>query len=90
VAFHSTAKAVHDFYQQEKMKSDTDTDLEKTRLVETAAKLIRNYIKGIETILTHPIRLVMASEDACINILRETLRVLLQQLMVGKPYILSI
>ena len=84
VTFRSTAKAVlQDFYQQEKIKSDAD--LEKIRVVETAAKLIRNDIKGIETTNTaYPTCEEMASEDACINFLPETLRVLLQQLIVGE------
>ena len=48
LTFRSTAKAVLlDFYQQEKM--EPDADVEKIRVVKTAAKLIRNDIKAIET-----------------------------------------
>ena len=86
VTFHSTAKAVlQDFYQQE--KKEFDADVEKIRLIETTAKLIRNDIKVIETSNTvYPTCEEMASEDACVDFLLETLRVLLEQLIVGKPY----
>ena len=89
VTFRSTAKAVlRDFYQQEKIESDAD--VEKIRVVKTAATLIKNDIKVIETTNTvYPTCEEMASEDACINFLPETLRVLLEQLIVGKPYIVT-
>ena len=63
VTFHSTAKAVLQyFYQQEKTKFDAD--VEKIRLIETTAKLIRNDIKAIETSNTaYPTCEEMASED---------------------------
>ena len=84
VTFHSTAKAVlQDFYQQGKMKSDVEA--EKVRVVETAAKLIRNDIKAMEISNTaYPICEEMASEDGCINFLPETFRVLLEKLISGK------
>ena len=76
MTFRSTAKAVlQDFYQQGKMEADAD--VEKIRVVETAAKLIKNDIKVIETSNTaYPTCEEMASEDACINFLPETLRCL--------------
>ena len=85
-ADRSTAKAVlQDFYQQE--KTEFDADVEMIRLIETAAKLIRNDIKVIETSNTAYLTCEeMASEDACIDFLPEMLRVLLEQLIVGKPY----
>ena len=56
-------------------------------LIETAAKLIKNDTKVIETSNTaYPTCEEIASEDACIDFLPETLRVLLEQLIVGKPY----
>ena len=65
-----------------------DADVEKIRVVVTAAKLIRNDIKAIETSNTaYPTCEEMASEDACINLIPETLRDLLEKLIVGKPYI---
>ena len=83
MSFCSTAKAVlQDFYRQE--KTEFDADVEKIRLIETAAKLIRYDIKVIETSNTaHPTCEEMASEDACIDFLLEMLRVLLEQLIVG-------
>ena len=64
-----------------------DADVEKIRLIETAEKLFRKDIKVIETSNTaYPTCEEMASEDACIDFLPETLRVLLEQLIVGKPY----
>ena len=43
--------------------------------------------KSLETSNTaYPTCEEMASEDACIDFLPETLRVLLEQLIVGKPY----
>ena len=84
VTFRSTAKAVlQDFYQQGKVKSDVEA--EKVRVVETAAKLIRNDIKAMEISNTvYPTCEEMASEDACISFLPETLRVLLEELISGK------
>ena len=84
VTFRSTAKAVlQEFYQQE--KKEADTDAEKTRIVETAAKLIRNDIKALDISNTaYPTCEEIASEDACINFIPETLRVLLEKLIVGK------
>ena len=77
MTFRSTAKAVYqNFYQQGKMKSGVEA--EKVRVIETAAKLIRNDIKAMEISNTaYPSCEEMASEDACINFLPETLRVLL-------------
>ena len=55
-----------------------DADVEKIRLIETAAKLIRCDIKVIETSNTAYLTCEeMASEDTCIDFLPETLRVLL-------------
>ncbi len=87
VTFRSTAKAVlQDFYQQEKKKADPD--VEKIRVVETAAKLIRNDIKMIEVSNTaYPTSEEIASEDSCINFLPDTLRVLLEKLIVGKQIV---
>ena len=81
VTFQSTAKAVlQDFYQQD--KKEPDTDVEKIRIIETAAKLIRNDIKSVETSNTaYPTCEEIASEDACINFIPETL---LEKLIVGK------
>jgi len=84
VNFRTTAKTVlQDFYQQERRKSDTD--VENVMLVKTAAKLIRNYIKCIETIITpYPTGKDMALGNACINFHLETLKVLIEQWIVGK------
>ena len=48
VTFRSTAEAVlHDFYKEKR----ADEESEKIRVVDTAAKLIRNDIKAIETLM---------------------------------------
>lgn len=85
VTFRSTAEAVlQDFYHQE--KKECDAEVEKLRVVETAAKLIRNDIKSIQTSNSvYPTSEEMLSEDACINFLPETLKVLLEKLIIGKP-----
>ena len=86
VTFRSTAKTIlQDFYQQK--KKGCDADVEKIRVVETAAKLIKNYIKAMETSnAVYPTSEEMLSEDACINFLPETLRLLLEKLIIGKSF----
>ena len=71
---------LHDFYNQQ--KADLDTEIMK--IVETAAKLIRDDIKAVET--SHKIYPTCdeLGSDECINFLPETLRVLLEGLIVGK------
>ena len=84
VTFRSKAEDVlHDFYQQHKTSFDPGD--EKNRLVETAAKLIRDDIKSIElSNSAYPSCEELASEDACIDFLPETLRLLLEKLIIGK------
>ena len=71
---------LHDFYNQQ--KADLDTEIMK--IVETAAKLIRDDIKAVET--SHKVYPTCdeLGSDECINFLPETLRVLLEGLIVGK------
>ena len=81
VTFRNKARAVlHDFHNQQ--KADLDTEIMK--IVETAAKLIRDDINAVET--SHKIYPTCdeLGSDECINFLPETLRVLLEGLIVGK------
>ena len=82
VTFRTTAKALlQDHYQQ--MKQDPNE--EKIRLVKTAAKLIREDIKDVETTYeAYPSCEDLESVDAGIQFLPETLQVLLEGLFTGK------
>ena len=77
VTFRITGKAVlQDFYQQEKM--EPDADVEKIRVVETASTS-----KPLETSNTaYPTCEEMASGDACINLIPETLEFCLKSLLL--------
>ena len=81
VTFRNKAKAVlHEFYSHQK----TDPETDKRRIVQTAAKLIRDDIKAVETSHTVYPACDQLESDECINFLPETLRVLLEGLIVGK------
>ena len=81
VTFRNKAKAVlHEFYSHQK----ADPETEKRRIVQTAAKLIRDDIKAVETSNTVYPACDQLQPDQCINFLPETLRALLERLVVGK------
>ena len=71
---------LHDFYSHR----NADPHIQKRSIIETAAKLIRDDIKAVET----PHRIYPAcaelGSDECINFLPESLRVLLEGLIVRK------
>ncbi len=80
VTFRNKAKAViHDFYSRKKADPETN----KFRIVETAAKLIRDDIKAVET--SHSVYPAFdeLGSDECIKFLPETLRVLTSQRASG-------
>jgi len=79
VTFRSTAKAIlQDFYSHRK----ADPETEKKRIIETAAKLIKNDIKSVETYHdVYPDCESLKSEEDAINFLPESLRVLLKGLL---------
>ena len=79
VTFRSTAKAIlQDFYAHRK----ADPETEKKRIIETAAKLIKNDIKSVETYHdVYPDCESLKSEEDAINFLPESLRVLLKGLL---------
>ena len=62
VTFRNKAKAVlHDFYGHQ----NTDPDTDKMRIIETAAKLIRDDIKAVETSdRVYPASDELGSDDA--------------------------
>ncbi|KAJ8414824.1 hypothetical protein AAFF_G00023470 [Aldrovandia affinis] len=82
VTFRSTAKAIlQDFYAHR----ETDPETEKKRIIETAAKLIKDDIKSVETSHeVYPDCDSLKSEEDANNFLPESLRVLLKGLLVGK------
>ena len=78
VTFRNKANTVlHEFYSHQK----ADPETEKMRIVQTAAKLIRDDIKAVETVYPACDEL---ESDECINFLPETLKVLLEGLIEGK------
>ena len=81
VTFRNKAKVdLHEFYSHQK----ADPETEKRRIVQTAAKLIRDDIKAVET--SNPVYPAgdQLEPDQCINFLPETLKALLEGLIVGK------
>ncbi len=80
VTFRSTAKAVLQEFCISQQRSDPNT--EKLRFVQTAAKLIMSDIKSVET--SHDHYPSCNAEDTCIDFLPETLRILLEGLIVSK------
>ena len=81
ITFRSKASTLlHNFYSHQ--QSDPDTD--KMKLVDTAAKLIREDIKAVETSHTVYPSFDELGPDECINFLPQTLRSLLEGLIKGK------
>ena len=83
VTFRSTASHIlHQFYDSPK---NDDSEAEKLRLIETAAKLIKNDIKSVKPESSrYPTSDEMRSVDKNIEFLPETLKVFLQKVLVGK------
>ena len=81
VTFRNTANAVlHDFYSHR----DFDPEKEKTRIIEAAAKLIRDEIKEVKISNGHYPGLDKLGSDESINFLPASLRLLLTGLIMGK------
>lgn len=82
ITFRETAEAVlQDFYNNQQ---NTDVDTEKIQLIRTAAKLIRNDIKSITTNSDfYPPYGSFESEDQCISFLPESLKILLEDIIIG-------
>ena len=83
VTFRNTAAAIlQDFYNSQQKPALSS---EKIRLVQTASKLIMSDIKLVETENNcHPSYDDFQSQDKCISFLPETIRKLLEVLIVGK------
>ena len=83
VTFRTTARVVlQDYYSKQQQQ---DTAEEKIKLVQAAAKLIKEDIKAIETSLeVYPLCDDLKSQEAGIEYLPDTLRVLLEELFAGK------
>ena len=81
VTFKSKAKAVlYDFYSHR----DFDPEKDKYRIIETAAKLIKDDIKSVQTShAVYPACDELGSEE-CINFLPKSLKVLLTGLIAMK------
>ena len=81
VTFRNKAKAVlHDFYSHREFDPETD----KLKIIEVAAKLIKDDIKAVKTSHNmYPACDKLRSEES-INFLPESLRVLLAGLITGK------
>jgi hypothetical protein len=68
-----------------RIKKETDPEVEKVRMIRTAAKLIRSDIKSIVQDKTfYPSSLDMSTAEVAMNFLPESLRILLEILFVGK------
>jgi len=81
ITFRNKAKTIlHEHYSHR----DTDSEKEKMRVVETAAKLIRDDIRAVKTSnLVYPGCDELGSEES-INFLPQSLKLLLTGLIVGK------
>jgi hypothetical protein len=84
VTFRAKAKTVlHDFYKDNQKKSDPEQ--EKIRLIRTAAKLIKEDIKSVQTDHTkYPSFEEMKNVEEGLNFLPESLKTLLNGLVIGK------
>ena len=84
ITFRTTARVVlQDYYSKHQQKQTTAE--EKIKLVQAAAKLIKEDIKAIETSNEiYPLCDDLQSQEAGIKYLPDTLRVLLEELFVGK------
>ena len=82
ITFYSTASAtLQQFYQQQRTE---DTEREKLRLVEAAAKIIKNDIKSLNTSNeTYPDVTSLSMDDA-VTLLPDSLKVFLTGVLTGK------
>ena len=81
VTFRNKAKTIlHEFY----CHRDTDSEKEKMRIIETAAKLIREDIKAVKTSNSVYPGFENLGSDVCINFLPESLRLFLTGLIIRK------
>ena len=64
---------------------EDDPDMEKIHLIKTAAKLIRNDIKSVETSNEHyPPSYEIESQEKCYNFLSTSVKVFLEGIIMGK------
>ena len=83
VTFVGTAKGIlHEFYTQTRLTDNSELDA--IRIIETAAKLIRNDIKGIQTSSKHYPSKEDLKQDAILDYVPKTLRILLEKVFAGK------
>ncbi len=75
-------KILHDFYNVPK---EQDPLLEKMRIIQTAAKLIKNGIKSLTSAgNTYPSKSEMSDKTKCLQFIPDTLKSLLQDVMTCK------
>ena len=66
-------------------RQEDDPDMEKIHLIKTAAKLIRNDIKSVETSNEHyPPSYEIESQEKCYNFLSTSVKVFLEGIIMGK------
>ena len=89
VTFRNTKTVLQEFYSQmkvdqEKSQLEVVPKKDKLKIVETAAKLIRDDIKALQTShRAYPACDELGSDDS-INFLSESLKILLEGLIMGK------
>jgi len=83
VTFRRTAANIlHDFYKEQKKE---DPNIEKIRMINTVAKLIKSDIKAVDSSNdVYPTREQMSSTEAAVQFIPQSLLMLLQGLFVGK------
>ena len=73
---------LHDFYKSSK---SSDVEIEKTRVIETAANLLKNEIKECDnTATSYPSTEDMESRTRCKEFISPSLRLLLEKMFVAK------
>ena len=78
----STVECVLQEFQD---RQEDDPDMEKIHLIKTAAKLIRNDIKSVETSNEHyPPSYEIESQEKCYNFLSTSVKVFLEGIIMGK------
>ena len=79
---HTAASIINEFYSQ---PNSNDSDAEKMKIIQTAAKLLKSDIKCVQQMReSYPDASEMSSPNASCEYLPDSLQILLQALFVGK------
>ena len=82
VTFRSTAETI---LQEFHARQNDHSEEEKKHIIKAAAKLIKNYIKLVEpSTENYPPVAEIETEERCLNFVPDSLKLLLEEILVGK------